>query len=56
VRVLEHILIELNDLNVLASPEISENDLLNELELSKCRRDSSGWSYTEICAANLSGG
>ena len=56
IRVLEEMAIETDSIDILQNPDITTDELLDELELSKLRRDSSGWSYTTICAANFDGG
>ena len=53
IKVLEAMAQEASDIDIFSGPNISTSDLVDELELSKLRRDSSGWSYTQLAAANL---
>ena len=55
IRVLEEMAIEADGIDLLQNPDITTSELAEELELSKLRRDSSGWSFTAIAAANFGG-
>ena len=53
IKVLEAMAQEASDIDIFSGPNISTSDLVDELELSKLRRDSSSWSFTTLAAANL---